>query len=267
MLKLGLIVAAVSRMAAPEGKGLAEARPTGRWVVEFADSACQATQPVTVAGKAGALALLPRPTTEYSNLLLLVPRDVGRFDSADVLVGGTRIEAKGMEPKTSPKQGQRLYEVQLTRAEHSMLLATGDLRVRTRSVTFRFAPSGLPQVQRTLDGCVANLLESWGMSKEAQAELASFPEPEIETSGYVRAEDYPTSALDAGASGDVQVRLAVANDGRPKGCAVMQSSGHSALDATTCAIFVRRARFTPARTKQGKPVEAPYVLTIRWRMY
>jgi TonB family protein len=267
MLQLALIGAALSVTAPEASKELVQAPPAGRWVVEFAQSACQATQPVTMAGKPGAVALLPRPTTEYTNLLVLVPREIGGLGSAEVLIGGHRIEAKGMEPKAAPRTGQRVYEVQLTRSEHAMLLATGDLRVRTRGTTVRFAPTGLPQVQRTLDGCVANLLEGWGMSKAAQAELASFPEPEIETSGYVRAEDYPSSALDARAGGDVQVRLTIGTDGRPKGCAVQQSAGHSALDATTCAIFVRRARFKPARTKQGRAVEAPYIATIKWRVY
>jgi hypothetical protein len=113
--------------------------------------------------------------------LLLVPREIGRLDSAQLFVGDTAIETKVMASKKAPKPEQRLYEVQLTKAEHAMLLGTGDLRARTRSMIVRFAPSGLLQVQRTLNACVANLLERCDISKVTQADLAS-SRSETETS-------------------------------------------------------------------------------------
>jgi protein TonB len=47
-------------------------------------------------------------------------------------------------------------------------------------------------------------------------------------------------------------------------CALRSSSGSEALDAATCAVLQRRARFTPARDKDGKPMAAPAFQTVRW---
>ena len=44
-------------------------------------------------------------------------------------------------------------------------------------------------------------------------------------------------------------------NGRAGGCTVVRSSGHAALDATTCRLIEKRFRFEPARDAQGRPVQ------------
>jgi protein TonB len=64
-------------------------------------------------------------------------------------------------------------------------------------------------------------------------------------------DDYPASALAAGAGGTAQARLSIGTDGRVIGCDLIRSTGNSALDAATCNILRRRAKFTPARDSNG----------------
>lgn len=72
--------------------------------------------------------------------------------------------------------------------------------------------------------------------------------------GRIRNSDYPREARQAGAEGTVFVRFAVRPDGRVGGCSVTRSSGHPALDATTCRLIQKRFRYEPARDADGRRV-------------
>ncbi|MES2136833.1 MAG: energy transducer TonB [Pseudomonadota bacterium] len=67
------------------------------------------------------------------------------------------------------------------------------------------------------------------------------------------ADDYPASALAAGVGGTAQAQLSIGPDGRVTGCNLIRSTGNGALDAATCNILRRRAKFTPARDSNGNP--------------
>ncbi len=64
-------------------------------------------------------------------------------------------------------------------------------------------------------------------------------------------DDYPASALAAGAGGTAQAELTIGTDGRVVGCSLVRSTGNGALDAATCNILRRRAKFSPARDSNG----------------
>lgn len=83
---------------------------------------------------------------------------------------------------------------------------------------------------------------------------------------YVSASDYPPSALANGEQGVVRFRLLVGEDGRVRDCAITVSSGSAALDAATCSILRRRARFTPARDSNGNPASDSVESSLVWRL-
>jgi protein TonB len=80
-------------------------------------------------------------------------------------------------------------------------------------------------------------------------------------------DDYPASAAAANAEGTVRAELTISATGQVVACNIIQSSGNSALDSTTCNILRRRAKFTPARDSNGNPttdtLETP---PIRWQL-
>ncbi|HJS61034.1 MAG TPA: energy transducer TonB [Pseudolabrys sp.] len=80
----------------------------------------------------------------------------------------------------------------------------------------------------------------------------------------VRDFDYPRDALMKGEQGVTHFALVVGTDGRVKTCRVEVSSGSDSLDKATCEIMSARARFTPARNTEGKPVEKVVRSKIRW---
>ena len=81
------------------------------------------------------------------------------------------------------------------------------------------------------------------------------------------ADDYPAAAQAAGAEGTSQAQLTVGPDGRVTGCSIIRSSGNGALDAATCNILRRRAKFTPARDSNGQPTSDTVTTPpIKWQL-
>jgi protein TonB len=80
-------------------------------------------------------------------------------------------------------------------------------------------------------------------------------------------EDYPADAMQHGWQGSVQVDLRIDAKGQPRSCRIVRSSGHQSLDLATCNIMLLRARFTPAKDSNGKPVEDVFhAPPIVWRL-
>jgi len=79
-------------------------------------------------------------------------------------------------------------------------------------------------------------------------------------------DDYPSQALRNEEQGTTGVRLTVGTDGRVSDCQVTSSSGSSSLDATTCSILKRRARYTPAKDQSGQPITGTDSARIRWQL-
>ena len=78
--------------------------------------------------------------------------------------------------------------------------------------------------------------------------------------------DYPNAARNREEQGTVRVSYTVGVDGRVSGCTVVQSSGSSSLDSTTCRIFERRFRYSPARDAAGNPVSTMVRQAVTWQL-
>lgn len=80
-------------------------------------------------------------------------------------------------------------------------------------------------------------------------------------------DDYPPAALASHSEGTVVVKLRIGIDGRPRACRIVRSSGHDELDLATCNIMLTRARFSPARDRNGNPVEDDFQTPpVSWRI-
>ncbi|TXC68124.1 TonB family protein [Sphingorhabdus soli] len=78
--------------------------------------------------------------------------------------------------------------------------------------------------------------------------------------------DYPSRAEREEREGTTGFRVTIGTDGRVSGCTVTSSSGHSDLDAETCKLVTRRARFKPALDRDGNPTTSSYSNRITWRI-
>jgi protein TonB len=83
---------------------------------------------------------------------------------------------------------------------------------------------------------------------------------------WITADDYPSAALRAEEEGVVSISVRIGADGRVSACMVTGSSGHAALDAATCRLYQRRARFSPAVDDAGTAIASTYVDRVRWEL-
>lgn len=90
--------------------------------------------------------------------------------------------------------------------------------------------------------------------------------PRNDPKRWVTTEDYRGNWIRQEMVGKARFRLEIAADGRVTGCTITGSSGHAELDAATCALVTRRARFQPARGSEGEAVASSYSNAIDWRL-
>jgi TonB family protein len=91
------------------------------------------------------------------------------------------------------------------------------------------------------------------------------PEPIGSIPSLFTVSDYPAEAIPHRAQGITDYRLRVNAAGRVEKCEIERSSGSTALDAATCRVITKRARFRPAVDGSGRPVAAPYLGMVHWR--
>jgi len=88
-------------------------------------------------------------------------------------------------------------------------------------------------------------------------------QPKGNPSNWATPNDYPSRALREGRTGTTGFRVTVGPDGRVTSCSITSSSGSDDLDATTCQMVTRRARFKPAM-EDGSPVQGAFSSRVKW---
>ena len=255
-----LLVIAVAASAKP----VPTAVPTGKWVVDFDDNYCLASRSFTADGKEVAFGLQPLPTRENVRVFIQTPRQLKSWDweKAEVYIGSERLKVNPLLAEPVVKPGHVRYILGLDGDELLKLQQAESITVDGEHVRVQFSLTELPRVRKVLDDCMVGLLESWGLSRETQASLATFPEPDL--TSVFKGDDYPVKAILRGAIGYVDVVLAIGADGKVKDCRFARASGHKELDETTCLKLRTRSKFEPARDRSGQPVASPYFTSIRW---
>jgi len=92
------------------------------------------------------------------------------------------------------------------------------------------------------------------------------PLPKGDPGRWITDRDYRTRWIREGLSGTARFALAIDASGRISECTITRSSGHGELDAATCRLIERRARFEPARDAEGNRVPGRYSNAINWRI-
>ncbi|MGN6500878.1 MAG: energy transducer TonB [Tsuneonella sp.] len=90
--------------------------------------------------------------------------------------------------------------------------------------------------------------------------------PRNNPANWVTTNDYRSSWINREWTGTVGFRLQIAADGRVANCTITASSGHAELDAATCDLVSRRARFDPARGQDGERAAGSYASAVRWEL-
>jgi hypothetical protein len=236
--------------------------PAGEWVVEYADDQCVAGRKFKLNSEELLLGLRAEPTDDDVWVTILAPSalEESQVYPAASAVAGVPIADKSLRSFPGTKERHKLYGLSLNPREFERLSGDGRLEVRSKPLSFVVQLTRLADIQKLLRDCTADLLASWGFSREAQAQVQTYPKP---IRGLVvRADEYPRPALASGALWNLRVRVTVDKTGRPIACGPRRPERDNQLDAITCGAIMRQARFKPGRDHSDRPIESPYFMGV-----
>jgi TonB family protein len=239
-------------------------RPTSGWLIDVGNEQCTAQRIFRSDDRQLKLRLQPLPTTENVAIMVELPETAhGHLEIAQVELGDLKLRDKVLITRTAGP-GRMTFRFVVGRDELIRLAATPSLKVSSAGFTVHFPVFGLSDVVTPLDTCISQLLARWGLDEKDQARLAKFPVPKKPDSHYINDNDYPQTALNRRAIGQVEARVTVSTDGLPSDCQLVRSSGHPDLDLATCRLILERARFRPALDRTGQPMVSPHYFSITW---
>ena len=125
----------------------------------------------------------------------------------------------------------------------------------------------LAPLYRSMNACMDDLVKSWGVDLERQAERAIAPRltnaPVIER---ILIDKYPQRALRNGEQADLHLRIMVDAQGAVTDCVVTYMTVAESFGDAACMDVKRRAVFEPASDEAGRPMASFYTTRLRYTM-
>lgn len=109
------------------------------------------------------------------------------------------------------------------------------------------------------------LADNGGQVKD-QPKLFDPVAPKARNGNWVTDSDYRSSWVTRKWEGTAAFRLTIGTDGKVRDCTITQSTGHDALDAATCSLVKKRAKFDPAKNERGETVSGSFASAVRWQI-
>jgi TonB family protein len=258
-----LLIASAAMAEAPAGLRV----PTGPWRVDFGDSACVAERNYGTAEQPLMLVLKAPPIGDVMQIAVL--RDA-RWTPAEP--AEARVVIDGASPlKTNllmftPKGAkQRVYLLNMPSTDFARVRQAKLLAFRSSGLNEIFALSGMQPLLKVMDDCVADLRRVWNIADATGAEAPALARRASgNVARYFDDDDYPAAAVASLQGGTVKFAMLVGEDGRVADCTIIEPSGAAELDGQACAIVRERAKFEPARGKDGKPAKDAVLTSVRW---
>jgi TonB family protein len=241
--------------------------PTEKWVAEYADDMCLLQRNYGTHTKPLILAFRPQPTNDYLTAWVFSP-DAHNPAYVDLRAGfgGDRDDKRPMASFFSRKLKLQINEFSVSREELEQAARSGAISLYAKGrISGSFRVPELAKGLAVLDDCVADLLASWGFSREQQADVSAPAKLVGPVSRYVSSFDYPMPALKEGETGDNSARFHVYADGRTGDCKIVESSRSHSLDSAICQV-VGRFRYKPALNRSGQPMQTIGFVRIRWQL-
>jgi hypothetical protein len=119
-----------------------------------------------------------------------------------------------------------------------------------------------PAIVATLRECENNTMTEWGIDPVTWRSLEARPLPLNHVRDRFSALDYP---LAANVEADAIIRLDIAPDGSVSACRAVGPALLHSFETASCEVL-KGAKFRPAVDSSGKPVSAPVVYDVRFRI-
>lgn len=262
-----LLASVAAALPAPASAAPPARQPAGKWVVDYAETNCSAARAYGTDKDPLTLAVRMSPRGNIARLIIARPGRRTEPHHFPVKLNALPADAGTTALRfTSQDRKSDLFWVHVDRAALGRLREAGELVIRGKTLEERIALPGFGAVVKALDACAADLREYWNANEADPAKLGRPAAPVRPLADYVSARDYPAQAIREDGEGAAQVTLMVDDKGALKECMVEQTSGIASLDVMTCAVFLDRAKFTPATDAAGKPLRSVLTTRIRWQI-
>ena len=239
-------------------------RPTGKWVVNYADTQCSASRAYGTPERPLHLVIKPSPTSDVVQIALVKngSKKEGVQEDATLKFGGRPpVKVKLLEYGVE-KTNIRLINLDAALAGQMARETMIDWSSGADRTILQMGP--LDALMKTLIHCRKDLRAYWNIDEARQATFKSRAKADLYR--LFSTDDYPDQAVHQGDSGMTSVALLVDEKGAVKECMVEGTSGIPTLDAMTCIVLRQRAKFEPAVGPDGKPARDSVTSRIRWEM-
>jgi TonB family protein len=243
--------------------------PSGQWIAEYADNMCVLQRDFGTGDDKVTLAIRPFPLSERTEIALVTDNRWG----SGLRRGQVKVDFQSdQSPLTTkymsvalPKAGKRVATFELDEKELERLATAKTVQFSPgteRSVAL--ALRGVKAALKASDACEDDLMKTWGIDPEFRARIGT--EAKGSPQYWITDADYPLEALKKGNIGVTAMLWAIGVDGRAHDCRIVQSSRSPVLDATACNAILKRAKYSPALDKDGKPMITWSTRRVNWVM-
>ena len=239
-----------------------------RWLVDESGLTCSMGRAVA----AGPVSLLIQtyPGSGSYDLSLVLPQWHERprmFPEPAVLSfapDGGSLEHEAMFQPFPDKPGGMLRFLEMPAEFLDRFGQATSLRVTygRREVGNYLVPQAGP-VSRVFADCEANKLVEWGANPAGFGPGTRRPRPIGDPNHWVVAADLPNFVRQP-KNVTAAARLNLDAAGRIQQCTLIDPSGFAALDNLVCRLLRLRARYEPARARDGNAVETVVVYRVHW---
>ncbi|MEA3048773.1 MAG: hypothetical protein QOG84_609 [Sphingomonadales bacterium] len=263
---LAIALCAALALSAADGAPPPLQRPLKPWNLDYGMTACMAVATYGTPDKPVTFALRPSPNGTVVRLMVVRPgqaHDAFQFELVTNL-GGASARTNGLHFAGADYKREIVW-INVARADLEALREAGEVLLRGGPLDYRLALPAFGAVLDGLDKCNADLRDYWNAGEAADrlSRKARSLKPLAE---YFSDSDYPDQANMANQGGTSQVMLMIDETGTLKDCMVEVTSGFATLDAMTCGVLLKRAKFEPALDPAGKPTRSVLTTRATWRI-
>jgi len=259
--------AAVLLIESAQPAAATQLQPVSKWAVDFGDDRCVAYRTFGSNDHPVHLLLKPSPIGDVLQVQL-AERGVNRSASPQRL----SLTLGSNEPISVPQLqygvgGKQVRMINLSKEQTDKLSASTTLQWSEPGKQYLLALGPMTNLIETVEKCREMLADAWNATLTKRVMLQAPPTPAKPLVSLFSTEDYPSDAAFKDQSGFSHVVIMVNEKGQVVDCSLIATSGVAVLDAQTCIILRKRAKFAPAIGADGKPTKGIFHQLVNWKMH
>jgi TonB family protein len=242
-------------------------QPQGQWRVNYDVAQCVAARDYGTKDKPLDLVLKPSPHGTVMRLFVFQRGGAGEAEQLPVTLWlGAHREFSSLLHYRDDTNGLGIVAINLPMEVITSNLAATNLRIESQVGDNNFQLTEFAPLVTELDKCVTDLRDYWNIGEAYKSRIATPAKPKRPLRDLFSPMDYPRTAIQKNQEGGVTLSFLVDEHGKVADCTVDQTSGIALLDTMSCYVISKRAQFTPALDRDGKPVRSAYSERVVWNI-